>query len=145
MLAPAPFSGTKTVSPACRVVLRTLPDHHSPEPRPTTVPLARTTKNLFLIGERGWASRLLQIPVGMFAGAERDSDWVINLSGDHHKCWPFWDIERIAGADFHIGLGVLPLLNLGGYVDQHAPAGLDLFQFGEQLLPFTLLRGGAGA
>src|ERR1700732_2605844 len=46
---PPPFSGTKIVSPACKVVLRTLPDHHYPEPRPTTVPWARTTKISFLL------------------------------------------------------------------------------------------------
>src|SRR5260370_34102430 len=37
------------VSPGCRTVLETLPDHHSPAFLPTTVPLARTTKMSFLL------------------------------------------------------------------------------------------------
>src|SRR5215472_870789 len=48
LLPPEALSGTKTVSPGCKTVLSTLPDHHSPDPCPTTVPLARTTKIYFL-------------------------------------------------------------------------------------------------
>src|SRR6478609_12048956 len=86
---------------------------------------------LFLVGERRGTSSLLQIPVGMFAGAVSDGDWVIDLPGHHDKGWPLWNIECISRTDFHVGLGVLPFLNLRGYVDQHAPAGLDLLQFGQ--------------
>src|SRR5258707_8081505 len=37
------------VSPGCSTVLRTLPDHHSLELRPDTVPFARTTNISFLL------------------------------------------------------------------------------------------------
>ncbi len=132
------------VSPACRVVPKTLPDHHSPEPRPTTVPLARTTNISFLLARRGWTARLLEIPASMFAGAERDSDGVINLSGDHDKRRPLGNIKRIARPDFHIRLRAFPLFNLRAHMNQHSAVGLKLFQFGQQLLAFTLLGGGAG-
>ena len=101
-------------------------------------------KNLFFIGECGWTACLLEIPAGVFAGAESDSDWVINLSSDHDKCGSLGDIKRIAGPDFHVCLSTLPLFNLRADVNQHSAVWLKLFQFGKQLLALAFQRSSAG-